>query len=119
AAQAGVGVGAALTAAVTWNRVTWWRGLPSSSSHALIGGLVGAAIVEAGAGAVNWGGGGGGHPTGGVGGLGGGAGAGGGGGGGGGRGGRGGRGAPGRGEGGAGGVGGLAGARVRGGLGDG
>jgi PiT family inorganic phosphate transporter len=44
--------------------VTWWRGLPSSSSHALVGGLVGAAIVEAGAGAVNWGGLGGGHPTG-------------------------------------------------------
>jgi PiT family inorganic phosphate transporter len=49
---------------VTWNLVTWWRGLPSSSSHALIGGLVGAAVVEAGAGAVNWGGVGGGHPIG-------------------------------------------------------
>jgi inorganic phosphate transporter, PiT family len=63
-AQTVVVVGAALTAAVTWNLVTWWRGLPSSSSHALVGGLVGAAIVEAGAGAVNWGGLGGGHPTG-------------------------------------------------------
>jgi PiT family inorganic phosphate transporter len=41
---------------VTWNLVTWWWGLPSSSSHALVGGLVGAAVVEAGAGAVNWGG---------------------------------------------------------------
>jgi PiT family inorganic phosphate transporter len=64
AAQTVVVVGAALTAAVTWNLVTWWRGLPSSSSHALIGGLVGAAVVEAGVGAVNWGGVGGGHPTG-------------------------------------------------------
>jgi inorganic phosphate transporter, PiT family len=63
-AQTVVVVGAALTAAVAWNLVTWWRGLPSSSSHALIGGLVGAAVVEAGAGAVNWGGVGGGHPTG-------------------------------------------------------
>jgi PiT family inorganic phosphate transporter len=60
AAQTVVVVGAALTAAVTWNLVTWWRGLPSSSSHA----LVGAAVVEAGAGAVNWGGVGGGRPTG-------------------------------------------------------
>jgi inorganic phosphate transporter, PiT family len=63
-AQTVVVVGAALTAAVTWNLVTWWRGLPSSSSHALVGGLVGAALVEAGSGAVNWGGVGGGHPTG-------------------------------------------------------
>ena len=63
-AQTVVVVGAALTAAVTWNLLTWWRGLPSSSSHALIGGLVGAAVVEAGPGAVNWGGVGGGHPTG-------------------------------------------------------
>jgi inorganic phosphate transporter, PiT family len=63
-AQTVVVVGAALTAAVIWNLVTWWRGLPSSSSHALVGGLVGAAVVEAGIGAVNWGGVGGGHPTG-------------------------------------------------------
>src|SRR4029453_15847298 len=41
-------VGAALTAAVTWNLLTWRWGLPSSSSHALVGGLVGAAVVEAG-----------------------------------------------------------------------
>jgi Phosphate transporter family len=60
-AQTVIVVGAGLTAAVAWNLVTWWRGLPSSSSHALIGGLVGAALVEAGAGAVNWGGVGGGH----------------------------------------------------------
>jgi inorganic phosphate transporter, PiT family len=64
AAQTVVVVGAALTAAVTWNLLTWRWGLPSSSSHALVGGLVGAAVVEAGPGAVNWGGVGGGHPTG-------------------------------------------------------
>jgi PiT family inorganic phosphate transporter len=56
--------GAALTAAVAWNLLTWWRGLPSSSSHALVGGLVGAGVVEAGVGAINWGGMGHGHPTG-------------------------------------------------------
>jgi PiT family inorganic phosphate transporter len=49
-------VGAAVTAAATWNVVTWRRGLPSSSSHALVGGLVGAALVTGGASAVNWGG---------------------------------------------------------------
>ena len=49
-------VGAGLTAAVVWNVYTWHRGLPSSSSHALVGGLVGAALVAAGADAVNWGG---------------------------------------------------------------
>ena len=38
-------VGAGLTGAVTWNVVTWLRGLPASSSHALVGGLVGAALV--------------------------------------------------------------------------
>jgi PiT family inorganic phosphate transporter len=48
--------GAALTGALSWNLITWWRGLPSSSSHALVGGLVGAAVVEGGWGAVNWGG---------------------------------------------------------------
>jgi hypothetical protein len=55
-AQTVIVVGAALTAAVIWNLVTWRWGLPSSSSHALVGGLVGAAVVEAGIGAVNWGG---------------------------------------------------------------
>jgi inorganic phosphate transporter, PiT family len=64
AAQTVPVVGAALTAAVAWNLFTWWRGLPSSSSHALVGGLVGAGVVEAGAGAINWGGVGGGRPTG-------------------------------------------------------
>src|SRR4029450_4334435 len=62
-AQTGGVVGAALTAAVTWNLVTWWRGGPSRRSHAGTGGA-GAAIVASGAGAVNWGGVGGGHPTG-------------------------------------------------------
>jgi len=57
-------VGAALTAAVTWNVFTWWRGLPSSSSHALVAGLVGAALVDAGGGGVNWGGFENGHPVG-------------------------------------------------------
>jgi inorganic phosphate transporter, PiT family len=49
-------LGAAMTGAVTWNVFTWWRGLPSSSGHALVGGLVGAALVEGGSDAVNWGG---------------------------------------------------------------
>lgn len=36
---------AALTGAIIWNLFTWWRGIPSSSSHALIGSLIGASIV--------------------------------------------------------------------------
>jgi PiT family inorganic phosphate transporter len=48
-------IGAALTGAVVWNLVTWRLGLPSSSGHALVGGLVGAAVVEGGLDAVNWG----------------------------------------------------------------
>lgn len=47
---------ASLLAAVGWNLLTWYRGLPSSSSHALVGGLVGAAVAAAGFDAVNWGG---------------------------------------------------------------
>ncbi len=47
---------AALLAAVAWNLLTWRFGLPSSSSHALVGGLVGASIVVGGAAAVRWGG---------------------------------------------------------------
>src|SRR5205823_2675401 len=39
---------AALLGAIAWNLLTWWFGLPSSSSHALIGGLVGAALVQSG-----------------------------------------------------------------------
>jgi PiT family inorganic phosphate transporter len=45
---------AALVGAIAWNLATWWFGLPSSSSHALIGGLVGAALASAGD--VQWGG---------------------------------------------------------------
>ena len=57
-------VGAALTGAVVWNVLTWWRGLPSSSTHSLVGGLVGAALLEAGTAAVHWGGLSGIHPVG-------------------------------------------------------
>lgn len=57
-------VGAGLTGALAWNLLTWWRGLPSSSSHGLVGGLVGAALAEAGADAVEWGGFDGFHPVG-------------------------------------------------------
>src|SRR2546421_3348790 len=46
----------ALMGAIAWNLITWWAGIPSSSSHALIGGLVGAGMAKAGAGAVVWGG---------------------------------------------------------------
>jgi PiT family inorganic phosphate transporter len=42
----------ALTGAITWNVITWAYGIPSSSSHALIGGIVGAVIAKAGAGAL-------------------------------------------------------------------
>ena len=45
---------AALAGAITWDLITWYLGLPSSSSHALIGGLVGAAITEAGVGSLVW-----------------------------------------------------------------
>src|SRR5689334_5666987 len=57
-------VGAGLTGAVIWNFFTWSRGLPSSSGHALVGGLVGAAVVDSGVHAVNWGGMDGLHPVG-------------------------------------------------------
>jgi inorganic phosphate transporter, PiT family len=46
----------ALMGAILWNVITWAGGIPSSSSHALIGGLVGAGVAKAGAGAVVWGG---------------------------------------------------------------
>ena len=42
----------ALTGAITWNLITWYYGIPSSSSHALIGGIVGAVIAKAGTGAL-------------------------------------------------------------------
>jgi PiT family inorganic phosphate transporter len=45
-------VAAALLGAITWNLITWWLGLPSSSSHALIGGLLGATIIASGSGAL-------------------------------------------------------------------
>jgi PiT family inorganic phosphate transporter len=45
---------AALLGAIAWNLLTWWLGLPSSSSHALIGGLIGAALVQSGSKGVEW-----------------------------------------------------------------
>ena len=44
----------ALMGAISWNLITWWAGIPSSSSHALIGGLVGAGVTKAGSAAVVW-----------------------------------------------------------------
>ena len=41
-------IGAAIMAAIIWNLITWWLGLPSSSSHTLVGGLVGAAVSSSG-----------------------------------------------------------------------
>ena len=49
-------IGAALIAAITWNLLTWWWGLPSSSSHTLVGGLTGAALVSSGPGSIITGG---------------------------------------------------------------
>jgi PiT family inorganic phosphate transporter len=49
-------IAAGLCGAVAWNLVTWHWGLPSSSGHALVGGLVGAALLAGGTGAVRWGG---------------------------------------------------------------
>ncbi|MCX6320188.1 MAG: inorganic phosphate transporter, partial [Bacteroidia bacterium] len=49
-------IAAALVAAIAWNLVTWWFGLPSSSSHTLVGGLVGAAVASSGWGSVVMGG---------------------------------------------------------------
>ncbi|OGF14454.1 MAG: inorganic phosphate transporter [Candidatus Eisenbacteria bacterium RBG_16_71_46] len=43
---------AAVLGAIIWNLITWWAGLPTSSSHALIGGFVGAALVSSGPGAI-------------------------------------------------------------------
>src|SRR5512138_3233229 len=42
----------ALVGATAWNVITWWFGIPSSSSHALIGGLAGAAVAKGGFGAL-------------------------------------------------------------------
>jgi PiT family inorganic phosphate transporter len=44
----------ALMGAITWNLITWWGAIPSSSSHALIGGLLGAGTAKAGTGAIVW-----------------------------------------------------------------
>jgi PiT family inorganic phosphate transporter len=44
----------ALMGAIAWNLITWWGAIPSSSSHALIGGLVGAGMAKAGMSAVVW-----------------------------------------------------------------
>ena len=46
---------AALLGAIVWNLITWWFGIPSSSSHALIGGLAGAALAKAGASGITFG----------------------------------------------------------------
>jgi PiT family inorganic phosphate transporter len=43
-----------LLAAIIWNLITWWYGIPSSSSHALIGSLVGAVLASAGFEAIHW-----------------------------------------------------------------
>jgi PiT family inorganic phosphate transporter len=44
----------ALVGAMFWNVVTWWKGIPSSSSHALIGGLIGAGVTRAGMDGIVW-----------------------------------------------------------------
>lgn len=49
-------IGSAALGAICWNLTMWSRGLPSSSGHALVGGLLGAAIANVGLGAVHWGG---------------------------------------------------------------
>lgn len=46
---------AGLFGAIGWNLITWWRGIPSSSSHALVGGLAGAVVAAAGVDHVVWG----------------------------------------------------------------
>jgi PiT family inorganic phosphate transporter len=44
----------ALMGAISWNLITWWAGIPSSSSHALIGGLIGAGVTKAGLASIVW-----------------------------------------------------------------
>ncbi len=44
----------ALVGAMFWNIITWWKGIPSSSSHALVGGLVGAGVAHAGISGIQW-----------------------------------------------------------------
>ena len=57
-------IGAGAFGALTWTAITWRLAIPSSSSHALVGGLLGAALLDAGPGAINWAGPGGGGPVG-------------------------------------------------------
>ena len=45
-------IGSGLVAAIIWNLLTWWWGIPSSSSHTMVGGFVGAAMAKAGIGAI-------------------------------------------------------------------
>jgi PiT family inorganic phosphate transporter len=45
-------IGSGLVAAIIWNLLTWWWGIPSSSSHTMVGGFVGAAIAKAGLGSI-------------------------------------------------------------------
>ncbi len=45
----------ALISAITWNAITWYFGIPSSSTHALIGGLLGAGVASIGFSGINWG----------------------------------------------------------------
>jgi len=45
---------AGVIAAICWNLLTWWYGIPSSSSHTLIGGFAGAAVAHSGFGSINW-----------------------------------------------------------------
>src|SRR6266568_1126659 len=47
---------AGVTGAIIWNLITWYYGIPSSSSHAIIGGIMGAVIAHAGMAALHWGG---------------------------------------------------------------
>lgn len=49
-------IAAALLGAIAWNLLTWWWGIPSSSSHALIGGIIGAVTLGKGVDALKWGG---------------------------------------------------------------
>jgi PiT family inorganic phosphate transporter len=44
----------ALIGAIAWNLITWWMGIPASSSHALVGGLIGAGTAAIGMDAINW-----------------------------------------------------------------
>jgi PiT family inorganic phosphate transporter len=46
---------AAVVSAASWNLITWWFGLPSSSTHALIGGLIGGGVAGAGTYSISWG----------------------------------------------------------------